>query len=105
MKNITLYIIIIILFFFRKFFNLYRGIPVISVQGLFFGFCNGKIRQNGILLKGRIVFTESAMDPIKSLCKKSYYNSIIGLFISGRLGFIGWFLFILIGLILLYNTN
>jgi hypothetical protein len=47
----------------------------ISVQGLFFGFCNGKIRQNGILLiKGRIVFTESAMDPIKSLCKKSYYN-------------------------------
>ena len=51
----------------------------ISVQGLFFGFCNGKIRQNG-----RIVFTESAMDPIKSLCKKSYYNPIIGLFISGR---------------------
>jgi hypothetical protein len=36
--------------------------------------CNGKIRQNGILSKGRIVFTESAMDPIKSLCKKSYYN-------------------------------
>ena len=67
----------------------------ISVQGLFFGFCNGKIRQNGILLiKGRIVFTESAMDPIKSLCKKSYYNLIIDLFISDRLDFsISFYLF------------
>ena len=44
---------------------------------MFFGFCNGKIRQNGILSKGRIVSTESAMDPIKSLCKKSYYNLIM----------------------------
>jgi len=42
-------------------------------------------------MAGRIVFTESTMDPIKSLCKKSYHNLIIGLFISGRLDFIGRF--------------
>ncbi len=42
-------------------------------------------------MAGRIVFTESAMDPIKSLCKKSYHNLITGLFISGRLDFIGRF--------------
>ena len=50
--------------------------------------CNGKIRQNGILSKGRIVFTESAMDPI----------------ISWVLS-VGFYLFILIELILLYDVN